>query len=219
MPTISSWYLQRVLHRSSTPLCSSTSNAVGPDIFCMATNSAYSITQRPHITWLGASCTAWAIGNSTSRKCCVRLSTNSRSRVDWQTGCAIVCWNWSLNVLVRSGCDAAGIDASGESVTSIPSRTPAGPCAAISWRLTFQGAEEPAYQSICWAVSSMPHTVLGVISSHPGGYEPFANSTRRTSMASLRVEYEPALHISSQRTLLACAVAHNAAGTKQVALL
>jgi hypothetical protein len=38
-------------------------------------------------------------------------------------------------------------------------------------------------------------------------------------MASLGVEYEPALHISSQRALLACAVAHSAAGTKQVALV
>ena len=86
------------------------------------------------------------------------------------------------------GLEGWGVETSGESFTSIPSRTPAGPCAAISCRLTFQGTEEPAYHSVCCVVSRMPHTVLGSISSHPGGCEPFANSTRRTRMASLGVE-------------------------------
>ena len=204
-PTTSSWYAHRARHFSSTIRCSAVATLAAPVISSTATYSAYSTTQRAQMTWLGASCTACAIGKSTSRKYSPRCSLNSAALVWAQTGCATVWPNCALCAPSRdppsSGAARGSFHAASAAACSfrnIARRAPEGPCAATSCRLT-ACASEPAYQFCCCLLSSRPHVVLGRASSHAARRSLWLYSAARTRTPSRSAAYVPVPHSSTQR--------------------
>jgi hypothetical protein len=83
---------------SSVSLCACTAASAGPDTFHSNAYSAYSVTHRPHIAWLGASYTLCAIGKRTSMKCCDRFCRRYSVYVPLQTGCPMVCSNCAFQM-------------------------------------------------------------------------------------------------------------------------